>query len=93
MLLFSHAITLTGNPRKVAEPSGSTTSGYVPRWSGFAYTAFFSDVFSRRIVGWRTAATMTSALVADALDMAIFSRRHERLTGVVGKNPGFTMVV
>ena len=29
---------------------------YVPTWSGMAFTAFVSDVFSRRIVGWRTAA-------------------------------------
>ena len=28
---------------------------YVPTWSGMAFTAFVSDVFSRRIVGWRTA--------------------------------------
>ena len=27
---------------------------YVPTWSGMAFTAFVSDVFSRRIVGWRT---------------------------------------
>ena len=47
---------------------------YVPTWSGFVYTAFVTDVFSRRIVGWRTAASMTTALVMDALNMAIFSR-------------------
>lgn len=56
---------------------------YVPTWSGFAYTAFVTDVYSRRVVGWRTASTMTASLVTDALDMAIFSRRHQRLTGVV----------
>ncbi|MFN6119667.1 MAG: IS3 family transposase, partial [Actinomycetes bacterium] len=27
---------------------------YVATWSGFAYTAFVTDVFSRRIIGWRT---------------------------------------
>lgn len=27
---------------------------YVPTWSGMAFTAFVTDVFSRRIVGWRT---------------------------------------
>lgn len=26
---------------------------YVPTWQGFAYVAFITDVFSRRIVGWR----------------------------------------
>lgn len=56
---------------------------YVPTWSGFAYTAFVTDVFSRNIVGWRTASTMTADLVTDALDMAIFSRRLQLLRGVI----------
>lgn len=56
---------------------------YVPTWSGFAYTAFVTDVYSRMIVGWRTAASMTADLVTDALNMAIFSRRHQLLHGVI----------
>ena len=56
---------------------------YVATWSGFAYTAFITDVHSRMIVGWRTAATMTAALVTDALNMAVFSRRHQLLRGVI----------
>jgi len=56
---------------------------YVPTWSGFVYTAFVTDVYSRRIVGWRTAASMTTPLVMDALEMAIFSRRHQLLDGVI----------
>ena len=56
---------------------------YVPTWSGFAYTAFVTDVYSRMIVGWRTASTMTADLVTDALNMAIFSRRHRPLRGVI----------
>ncbi len=56
---------------------------YVPTWSGFVYTAFVTDVFSRRIVGWRTAASMTTDLVTDALNMAIFSRHHQLLDGVI----------
>jgi len=56
---------------------------YVPTWSGFAYTAFVTDVFSRQIVGWRTASTMTANLVTDALEMAIFSRRRQLVRGVI----------
>ncbi len=56
---------------------------YVSTWSGFAYTAFVTDVHSRMIVGWRTASTMTADLVTDALDMAIFSRRRQLLRGVI----------
>ena len=56
---------------------------YVATWSGFVYTAFVTDVYSRRIVGWRTAASMTTPLVMDALEMAIFSRRHQLLNGVI----------
>jgi putative transposase len=56
---------------------------YVPTWSGFAYTAFVTDVCSRKIVGWRTTASMTADLVTDALEMAIFSRRRQLLAGVI----------
>ena len=66
---------------------------YVPTWSGFAYTAFVTDVYSRRIVGWRTASTMTAALVTDALDMAIFSRRHQLLNGVIAHSDAWSIHV
>jgi len=48
---------------------------YVPTWSGMAFTAFVSDVFSRRIVGWRTARSMPTELPLDALvEMALWTR-------------------
>lgn len=47
---------------------------YVATWSGFAFTAFVSDVHSRRIVGWRTAASMPTELPLDALEMALWTR-------------------
>jgi putative transposase len=55
---------------------------YVATWSGFAYTAFVIDVFSRRIVGWRVAATLAAELALDALEMAIWSRATD-LAGLV----------
>ena len=39
---------------------------YVPTWSHMAFSAFVSDVYSRRIVGWRTAAAMPTQLPLDA---------------------------
>ena len=56
---------------------------YVATWSGFAYTAFVVDVFARRIVGWRTAASMTVDLVTDALNMAVHSRHLQLIDGVI----------
>lgn len=47
---------------------------YVPTWSGLAFTAFVSDVFSRRIVGWRTSSSMPTELPLDALEMALWAR-------------------
>jgi transposase InsO family protein len=47
---------------------------YVPTWSGMAFTAFVSDVFSRRIVGWRTSYSMPTQLPLDALEMALWTR-------------------
>ena len=56
---------------------------YVATWSGFVYTAFIIDVFSRMIVGWRVASTMTTDLVMDALNMAAFTRRTTMIGGVI----------
>ena len=56
---------------------------YVATWSGFAYAAFVTDVFSRRIVGWRVAGTLRADLALDALEMAVWTRRGEALDGLV----------
>ena len=57
---------------------------YVPTWSGMAFTAFVTDVFSRRIVGWRTANRMPTELPLDALEMALWvrGRAGENVVGV-----------
>jgi putative transposase len=58
---------------------------YVATWSGTAFTAFVSDVFSRRIVGWRTSSSMPTELPLDALEMALWTRDRngEPVRGVV----------
>jgi len=57
---------------------------YVATWSGTVYVAFVFDVFSRRIVGWRAATTMTTELVLDCLEHAIWSRRRDGVTDLAG---------
>jgi putative transposase len=47
---------------------------YVATWRGFVYVAFVVDVFSRRIVGWRTSSSMRTDLALDALEQAIYDR-------------------
>jgi len=47
---------------------------FVATWSGFVYVAFVTDVFARRIVGWRVARTMRTDLVLDALEQALWAR-------------------
>ena len=62
---------------------------YVATWSGTVYVAFVFDVFSRRIVGWRAATKMTTELVLDTLEQAIWSRGRDGiddLTGLVHHN-------
>ena len=46
---------------------------YVDTVSGFVYTAFVTDLYSRRIVGWKVADTLRAELALDALEMAIWS--------------------
>ena len=50
---------------------------YCPTWSGMVYVAFVFDVFSRRILGWRAATAMTTPLVLDCLEQAIWTRAKE----------------
>jgi putative transposase len=47
---------------------------YVATWTGFAYVAFVTDVFSRMIVGWRVSSSLRSDLAIDALEMAVWAR-------------------
>ncbi len=56
---------------------------YVPTWSGFVYVAFIIDVYSRFVVGWRVSSSMTTDLVMDALEMAVFNRRTRLINDVV----------
>jgi len=56
---------------------------YVSTWSGFCYTAFVIDAFSRAIVGWRVSSSLRAELALDALEMAIWSRRSADLAGLV----------
>jgi transposase InsO family protein len=57
---------------------------YVRTTSGFCYTAFVTDVFSRRIAGWATRATMrTEALPLEALEHALLSAKDQALAGLV----------
>jgi len=54
---------------------------YVATWRGFAYVAFVTDVFSRKIVGWRVSSSLRSDLALDALEQALHER--EDLDGLV----------
>jgi len=47
---------------------------YVATWSGFVYVAFVTDVFSRKIVGWRVMKSMRTQLILDALEQALWAR-------------------
>lgn len=50
---------------------------YCSTWSGRCYTAFVIDAYARRIVGWSVASTMTSQLVVNAVEQAVWTRGRE----------------
>jgi putative transposase len=56
---------------------------YVMTFSGWVYTSFIMDLYSRRIVGWRVADNMRSDLAIDALEMAIWTRRNDDIGGLI----------
>lgn len=47
---------------------------YIPTREGWLYLAVVEDLYSRLVVGWSMADTMTSRLVVDALEMAVAKR-------------------
>ena len=50
---------------------------YVSTWSGWVYVAFVTDAYARRILGWRTGTSMSTQLVLDALEQAVWTHtRH-----------------
>lgn len=50
---------------------------YVPTDAGFLYLAVVLDAFSRKVIGWKMADHLRTALVASALDMAVGQRDPE----------------
>jgi len=59
------------------EPAGRTVSDitYVRTAEGWLYVAAILDLYSRRIVGWATGASLAADLVLAALAMALRHRR------------------
>lgn len=51
---------------------------YVRTYSGFCYTAFITDVFSRKIVGWGVSSTMhTLGMPLTALRQVLFEAKRD----------------
>jgi len=48
---------------------------YVRTREGWLYLSFVLDTYSRRVVGWSMANNLRTALVLDAVNMAIYNRR------------------
>ena len=49
---------------------------YVWTLAGFVYVAFVTDVYSRRILGWRVTTSKSTPLVHSVLEQALFTRRR-----------------
>jgi transposase InsO family protein len=49
---------------------------YVWTLAGFVYVAFLTDVYSRRILGWRVSTSKATPLVTSCLEQALFTRRR-----------------
>ena len=49
---------------------------YVWTLAGFCYVALLTDVYSRRILGWRVATSKTTPLVMSTLEQALCTRRQ-----------------
>lgn len=54
---------------------------YVWTLAGFVYVSFITDVYSRRILGWRVMTSKTTPLMLSALEQAVFTRRRHSAQG------------
>jgi putative transposase len=54
---------------------------YVSTWAGTVYTAFAIDVFSRKIVGWKTSMSKETGLVLDTIEMGLRGRDYREQDG------------
>jgi len=84
-----HKITTNSNHKKplfdnvlnrdfyVAQPDQVYVGDITYLWTqeGWLYLAVVIDLYSRRVVGWRMSSRMTTTLVCDALQMAIWQRQ------------------
>ena len=56
---------------------------YVKTHSGWVYVAFVVDVCSRFVVGWQVSQSLRTDLALDALEMALWARRAQQVTGLI----------
>ena len=57
---------------------------YVWTVAGWVYVAFVIDAYARRILGWKVSTSMTTELVLDAVNQAIFTRHREGVKNLAG---------
>jgi transposase InsO family protein len=75
--------------RKAGRALRSDPYTYVPIWSGMVYV-FVIDAYARRILGWRAVTMMTTALVLDALDQAVWTRHRDGIKDLAGLSTTMT---
>src|SRR5690625_391291 len=89
MLRNGH-VRFGGRPAKPHPPQGGQGAAgrpytYVRTTAGFCYTAFITDTYSRRIVGWATRSTMrTDALPLEALEHALIAAKDQAIDSLDG---------
>jgi putative transposase len=57
---------------------------YVSTLAGWVYVAFVIDAYARRVLGWKVSSSMTTDLVLDAINQAIFTRHREGVKDLSG---------
>lgn len=71
---------LLGQVFTAVAPNQKWVSDITCIWTdeGWLYLAVVMDLYSRRVLGWSMSERMSTVLVSDALEMALWRRRHPR---------------
>jgi transposase InsO family protein len=74
----------SGSSTRPRRTGCGSSAHLLPTWDGIVYVAFVIGAFSRQITDWRASSAVTTALVLDALEHAVWTRTRDGVADLAG---------